>query len=226
MYLCLINHTHIIFISMELDFSSVIFWVTFILTFISNHHINKDKRLYDMKEISNIMQIDALFDILVITYRQNENVRWIYLVYTLAFPLYIIFLSKNTVKKGLLSMMLVIFISLTIYYSINFYNFKPYINFYIYPTIIIHIIAIGFCIYRSVHYDRILKPKNYFYYLLLGFMILDLFYFLSFYRVFPAKLEVFLSFAEYTLIYLNILRLAYILYVLNALKHVSKPYKS
>lgn len=211
---------------MPLDFSSITFLFTFILTFISNHYVNKDKRLYNMREISNIMQIDALFDILVSSYTQNENVRWIYLVYTIVFPLYIIFLSKTTTKKGLVSMMLVIIISLTFFYSINFYNFLPYINFYIYPTLIIHITAIGFCIYRSLHYERIFKAKNYFYYLILGFMILDLFYFLSFYNVFPAKLDVFISFAGYTLIYLNIVRVAYILYILNALKHVSKSHKS
>jgi hypothetical protein len=63
-----------------------------------------------------------------------------------------------------------------------------------------------------------LQPVNYLFYLLLGFLILDFFWFLGYRKVITNDFETFMKYHYFFIYYLTIFRIIYIFYVIRLLK--------
>ena len=63
---------------------------SFVIAFLSNYNADKIKKLHDIKPLSNILLIDALFDILTYFYQDSVNAKTIALIYSITFPITVI----------------------------------------------------------------------------------------------------------------------------------------
>jgi hypothetical protein len=63
-----------------------------------------------------------------------------------------------------------------------------------------------------------LQPVNYLFYLLLGFLILDFFWFLGYRKVITNDFETFMKYHYFFIYYLTIFRIIYIFYVIRLIK--------
>jgi hypothetical protein len=194
-------------------FTGIIIISLFFLTIIVGW--KKSKILNDLTSITSILQLGAFFDIWSFVFRNNhdESLKLVFL-YTILFPLHFILCYFFNNKQNL-------FISLILFFLIPFFCFYVdykiiYTNFltrWFWPILILNLIAIITSFYRCCYFKIRLKPSNYFYFLLLGFLLMNLFYYLGFYDIIDFKIKIWMIFINSYLIYLNVIRIIYIIYV-------------
>lgn len=194
-------------------FTGIIVISLFILTIIVGW--KKSKILNDLTSITSILQLGAFFDIWSFVFRNNynESLKLVFL-YTILFPLHFILCYFINKKQNL-------FVSIILFFLIPFFCFyvdykiiyANFLNHWFWPISILNLIAIITSFYRCCHFKIRLKPSNYFYFLLLGFLLMNLFYYLGFYHIIDFKIKIWMIFINSYLIYLNAIRIIYIIYV-------------
>jgi len=192
---------------------------SFVIAFLSNYNADKIKKLHDIKPLSNILLIDALFDILQTYYLDSVSAKTIDLIYSIGFPITVIInILFPSFKNGLLFifiLLLSVIICNTILYA-SFNESKSYSLFF--SIITLQILSIIACSYKVLSHKRILQPVNYLFYLLLGFLILDFFWYLGYRRVITNDFETFMKYHYFFTYYLTIFRIIYIFFVIRVLK--------
>jgi hypothetical protein len=206
--------------------SIIIFFITFFVSFFAIWKSNKNKKLFDIKPITAILQIEALFDIMAYFIEISKNAHSNEIqnqgfLCSLVYPSYVILANKITSSNknkvyfttlGVVFLFLLVFTIFVDYTILK--KIKPY---FIFVCIILYLAAIITAIYRSLHFKHKLVAKNYFYYLLVGFLISDLFYFLCQYRIIDFEMSVWMPFFYFYMIFLDIIRVIYIGYVIKSL---------
>jgi len=191
---------------------------SFILAFLSNYNAGKIKKLYDIKSLTNILLIDALFDILQNYYINSVSAKTIDLIYSIAFPITVIInILFPSFKNGILFIFILV-LSVISCNTIPFDSLNEIKGYYFFPVITLQIFSIIACSYKVLSYKRILQPVNYLFYLLLGFLILDFFWFLGYRKVITNDFETFMKYHYFFIYYLTIFRIIYIFYVIRLLK--------
>ena len=191
--------------------------VTLIIAIISNHYANNIKRLSEIKPISSIMQIDALFDMLVWIYKYEHNVKSILLIYSLTFPVNVILNGLIPSFRNTLYFFFVLILNLVVFYTIDYASLRESDGIYFLPCVILQLLAIMVCSYKVLKHKRILQPVNYLFYLMLGFLILDFFWFLGFQKFIINKYNSFWNYHRFYTVYLVVFRIIYIYYVVKFL---------
>ena len=207
------------FINNLINFSII---TTMITTLISSYYAGKIKRLSEIKSITNIMQVDVLFDLMVWQLKCDENIKTILLIYSLAFPMIVILIGLFPSFKNGLYTWIIFLISIIAYYSIDYSSFGEEKGYYLIPSISLQLLAILVCTYNVLKHNRILKPANYLFYLMLGFLILDFFWYLGFENVITNKFNSFWQFHYFFTFYLTLFRMIYIYYVAKYLRSFLK----
>ena len=193
-------------------------FITFILTFISNRFSQKIKRLSDIKSISNIMQIDALFDVLVWYFKDFENLKIIVLFFSITFPVNVILNGLFPKFRNIFYFWFILISSLILYFKVDYRLLGEEKGYYLIPCITLELLAIIVCSYNVLKHKRIIQPVNYLYYLMLGFMILDFFWYLGFQGVIMNSFQNFWPYHYFYVLYLTIFRFIYIYYVAKYLR--------
>jgi hypothetical protein len=85
-------------------------------------------------------------------------------------------------------------------------------------VIMLQIFSIIACSYKVLSHKRILQPVNYLFYLLLGFLILDIFWFLGYRKIITKDFKIFMKYHYFFIYYLTIFRIIYIFFVIRVLK--------
>jgi hypothetical protein len=190
---------------------------SFVIAFLSNYKADKIKKLHNIKPLSNILLIDGLFDILSDYYQDSVNARSIVIIYSIMFPITIIInILYPSFKNGLL-FIFILLMSLILCNTIPYDSIKESKGYYFFPVITLQILSIIACSYKVLNHKRILQPVNYLFYLLLGFLILDFFWYLGYNRFITNDLETFIKFHYFFIYYLTIFRIIYIFYVIRLL---------
>lgn len=205
--------------------TKIICFVTFFLSVFAIWKSNKNKNLFDIKPITLVIQIEALFDIMMlfiaITNNHRNAMSNLSFLYSIIYPCYVILANKLTSNRknqvyfttlGVFFLFLLVFTIFVDYTILK--KIKPY---FIFVCIILYLTAIITAIYRSLHFKHKLVAKNYFYYLLVGFLISDLFYFLCEFRIIDFEMSVWMPFLYFYLIFMNIIRVIYIGYVVKSI---------
>jgi hypothetical protein len=198
---------------MFLIISDIIFITTFIVAFLVCWRSKKNKIFLEIAPISNILLIGALFDILILIFQDHNSSRVLGIFYWLVFPTTIIFSKKIIKLETTIVVSSILLLSLILIRFIDYDFLKNYLNYITYPLILVIIISIIHTTENCFSYKRRLKTINYFYYLILGFMVIELFFFLCYYQIIIFNFSVWSIFLYFFFIYLNILRIIYIVYV-------------
>jgi hypothetical protein len=186
---------------------------TVIIAFVSQW--KKNKNIIEITPIGFILQFGSYFDIWSFLFRNNFNLSsTLSFLYSVSFPLFLIssqILARG--KKNILPVLMFFIIPVFCYfieYKIIYRNIFPYWFLFI---LVLYILTIIVCFRRCFNLKFKFKPYNYFYFLLLGFVIIDLFYNLGFYQIIDFRMSIWVLFLNFFLIYLNLLRIIYIIYV-------------
>ena len=194
-------------------FTSVVYFTIFILTVIIQW--KKNKVFKELSSITYIFQLGAIFDIWSLFFRNQYNAAQnIVFLYSLVFTLYVIFSNYiNNGRKNIVQFLLFILIPIFCI-CVDFKLLYKILFKYVFLIILFfYLVAILTCLLRCFQFNIKLKAVNYFFFLLLGFILIDLFYYLGFYHVIEFKMSIWMVFLNFYLIYLNVIRLIYIFYV-------------
>lgn len=198
---------------MFLIISDFIFIATFLVTILSNWKANKNKRLLEIAPISIILQVGAFFDIMILVFQDPNSSRLLDIFYWVAFQFTILFADKIPKTWSIIVTPVLLLLSLTLIRVFDYSFLKNDLIYFVYPLILLQICSILFTAYNSLNHKRKLTAINYFYYLLLGFLMLDLMFFLGYYHIIKFDFSIWMIFLKFYAFYLNILRVIYILYV-------------
>ncbi len=194
-------------------FTAVVFFAIFIFTVIIQW--KKNKILHELKNITYILQLGAIFDMWSLYFQNHYNASQnLVFLYSLVFPFYVI-ISKyiNNGMRNILQFLLFTLIPIFCI-CVDFNSIYAYLFKYVFIIIIfLYLVAITTCLLRCFQFNIKLKAVNYFFFLLLGFIVIDLFYYLGFYHVIEFKISIWMVFLNFYLAYLNVIRLIYIFYV-------------
>jgi hypothetical protein len=192
---------------------------SFAIAFLSNKNADKIKKLHDIKSLSNILIIDGLFDILSDYYQNSDKARSIVIIYSIMFPITVIInILFPSFKNGIL-FIFILLLSLIICNTIPYASLQESKSHLLFFSIItLQILSIIACSYKVLSHKRILQPVNYLFYLLLGFLILDFFWYLGYRQVITKDFESFMKYHYFFIYYLTIFRIIYIIYVIRLLK--------
>ena len=194
--------------------SIVISLITYILNLISNWKSNSNKWIKKITPITNILQVGCIFDILLLIFNSSiSSMKILGLLYTIFFPLNILLKNEFSRIKNVAFQIILILISLFCVLNVESNTIENHFNQIKYFLVILQLAAIIFSFYNSFKHKVKLNEKNYFYFLILGFVILDFFYFLGYYEIIIFDTKTWISFFTYYLLYLNLLRIIYIIYV-------------
>lgn len=197
---------------MLLIISDIIFITTFIVAFIVSWKEKNNKKLQEIAPISNILLIGALFDILILIFQDHNSSRVLGIFYWLVFPITVIFSKKISILKTTFVLSTILSLSLILIHFVDYDFLKNYLIYIIYPLILVIIISIMYTTENCFNYKRRLTAINYFYYLILGFMLIELFFFLCYYQIIIFNFSVWTIFLYFFIFYLNILRIIYLVY--------------
>jgi len=196
-------------------------FLSFFIAILSNYKARHIKRLEDLKPITNILLIGALFDIITIFYQNSYTAQQqIVVVYFITFPLCII---SNVIFPKFKNLYYFLFVLILTIIACNFIPFPLIGNFrryYFITAIIFQLLSIITCAYKVLSLKRVLQPVNYFFFIILSFVILNFFWFLGYYKITYTNFKKFMEFHHYFIIYLTIFRFIYIFYIVRFLKPV------
>jgi len=194
-------------------FTGVLYFATFILTIIIQW--KKNKVFHELNSVTYILQLGSIFDIWSLFFQDkyNSSQNLIFL-YSLVFNLYVILSNQIKIdRKNSLQLLLFLFIPIFCI-CVDFKLINSIFRNYLFLIILFfYLLAIITCLQRCFQFNMKLKPVNYFFFLLLGFIIIDLFYYLGFYHVIEFKMSIWMVFLNFYLGYLNVIRIIYIFYV-------------
>jgi hypothetical protein len=193
--------------------TNIIFFITFILTFVLSGKIELNKKVKELKSISFIFEIGAFFDIMIFILNKYHNAKLLGFLYSIIFPICILFEHKLSALKNYFLITFILIVVVLFYWQFNVVFIKKNFSFFFYIFLPIQITAISISVYKTLQYKIKLSARNYFYHLIVGLLVLDLFYFLGYYRVIDFEISVWMQFLTFYLIYLNIMRVSYITYV-------------
>lgn len=205
--------------------TEIISFITFFVSVFAIGKSNKNKKLFDIKPITVVIQIEALFDIMVLFIAISNNhhnaMLNISFLYSIIYPSYVILANKltsNRKNKAYFTTLGVVFLLLLVFtIFVDYTILKKIKSYFIFVCIILYLAAIITAIHRSLHFKHKLVAKNYFYYLLVGFLISDLFWFMGYYRVIDFEMTIWMQFLYFYLIFMNIIRVIYLGYVVKSL---------
>lgn len=204
--------------------TDILFFITFLVSIFAIWKSNKNKILFDIKPISVIIQIQAMFDVMIYFFDVSNNENAIFnstFLYSIIYPTYVIFAKKIATNKkpyGVFITFGIVFLFLLLFdIYFDYQLLKNNKTLLIFVSILLYLATIIITIYRSLHFKHKLVAKNYFYYLLVGFLISDLFWFMGYYRIIDFEMSVWMPFLYFYLIFMNIIRVIYIGYVVKSL---------
>lgn len=204
---------------MKYPIFSIIFFITLPVTFIANWKSEKIKRLQQIKPISNIMQIDAMFDILVLYYVNNMSAdRMTGFVCMILLPLCVILNGTIPNFKNNWYFLISLVTSLLMANFVDYSVIDNAMGYLLYPQLILQFLAIVVSSINSLKHKRGLQSVNYLYYLLLGFLILEFFWKLAYYQIATFEMGNFMKYHYFFIAYLTVYRLVYLAYVAVFLK--------
>jgi hypothetical protein len=193
-------------------------FLSFFIAILCNYKAKNIKRLEDLKPITNILLIGALFDIITIFYQSFTAQHQMVVVYSITFPLCIILNVIFPKFKNLYYFLFVLILTIIACSYIPFPLIGNFSRYYFLTAIIVQILSIITCAYKVLSLKRILQPVNYFFFILLGFVILNFFWFLGYYKITYTNFKKFMEFHYYFIMYLTIFRFIYIFYIVRFLK--------
>lgn len=200
-------------------FVNIVFFITFIITFFVNKKAEKIKQLAEISPITYIMQLDAMFDILCYFYSPYESeARTLEFLYCIIFPIGVVFYCRKSNFKNEFYLIFTLILCLTVANTIRFSSIYPYKFIYLYIDILLQFLAIIACTMNTIKHKRNIGPRNYFFYLMLGFMILDFFWFLGYHKFIKYSFINFMKYHYFFVGYFTIYRIIYIAYVFVILK--------
>jgi hypothetical protein len=207
-----------------IQITRIVYFITFFVSIIAIWKSNKNKILLDIKPISVIIQIQAMFDVMVYFFKtaNNENAMLnSTFLYSMIYPTYVIFAKKIASNKkpyGVFITFGIVFLFLLLFdIYVDYQLLKNNKTLLIFVSILLYLASIIITIYRSLHFKHKLVAKNYFYYLLVGFLISDLFWFMGYYRIIDFEMTIWMQFFYFYVIFMNIIRVIYIRYVVKSL---------
>ena len=207
-----------------IQITRIVYFITFFVSIIALWKSNKNRKLFDLKPITVVIQFEALSEIMMVFFTTTNNDNSIFnlsFLYSIIYPCYVILANKLTSNRknqvyfttlGFVFLFLLVFTIFVDYTILK--KIKPY---FIFVCIILYLAAIITAIYRSLHFKHKLAAKNYFYYLLVGYLISDLFYSLCEFRIIDFEMSVWMPFLYFYLIFMIIIRVIYIGYVVKSL---------
>ena len=158
--------------------------------------------------------IGAFFDIMIFIYQLDYNSsRILAATYWVIIPFNILFASKISRINFIIILTFLAIISLLLIQYFNYNFFINNIESITYLFIFLMIASIFYTIHICFDYKKKLTALNYFYYLILCSLILDLFFFLGYYQIIAFENSVWVLFFKCYLIYLMFIRTVYIFYV-------------
>lgn len=174
----------------------------------------RNKKFETIAPISLFLLIGAFFDIMIFVFqRDNNSSRILAASYWIIIPINILFANKIVRINFIIILPFLLFLS---FFLIHYFDYNYFINnidFISYPFIFLMIASIFSTIHNCFKYKKKLTAINYFYYLILCSLILDLFFFLGYYQIITFENTVWVLFFKFYLIYLNFIRAIYIFYV-------------
>lgn len=191
----------------------LVYFITFILSFFLLNKAEAKYKIKEVKSVSFILEVGAFFDILILITSIHTSAKSMGFLYSFIFPLCILFEQKLSAYKNYLILNFILIGAALFYWQFNVIFIKKHFLFFFYLFLLIQITAISFNIYKTFKYIIKLKASNYFYHLILGLLVLDLFFFFGYYKIIDFEISVWMLFLTFYLIYLNILRVSYIFYV-------------
>jgi hypothetical protein len=204
--------------------SIIIVFTTFFVSVFAIWKSNKNKKLFDIKPITVIIQIEALFDIMVYFFKIENNTNAMLnsnFLCSIIYPSFVILANKITTNKKnnfvFLILGIVLLFSFLFDILIDYSELKKIESYFIFVCIVLYVTAIITTVFRSLDFKHKLVAKNYFYYLLVGFLISDSFYFLCEHRIIDFEMKIWMQFIYFYLIFMNIIRVIYIGYVVKSL---------
>jgi hypothetical protein len=207
-----------------IQITRIVYFITFFVSIIAIWKSNKNKIIFDIKPISVIIQIQAMFDVMVYFLKtaNNENAMLnSTFLYSMIYPTYVIFAKKIASNKkpyGVFITFGIVFLFLLLFdIYVDYQLLKNNKTLLIFVSILLYLASIIITIYRSLHFKHKLVAKNYFYYLLVGFLISDLFWFMGYYRIIDFEMTIWMQFFYFYVIFMNIIRVIYIGYVVKSL---------
>jgi len=207
-----------------IQITRIVYFITFFVSIIAIWKSNKNKIIFDIKPISVIIQIQAMFDVMVYFLKtaNNENAMLnSTFLYSMIYPTYVIFAKKIASNKkpyGVFITFGIVFLFLLLFdIYVDYQLLKNNKTLLIFVSILLYLASIIITIYRSLHFKHKLVAKNYFYYLLVGFLISDLFWFMGYYRIIDFEMTIWMQFFYFYVIFMNIIRVIYIRYVVKSL---------
>ena len=118
-------------------------FLSFFITILCNYKARHIKRLEDLKPITNILLIDALFDIITTFYQNSYTVQQqIVVVYSITFPLCIILNVILPKFKNLFYFLFVLILTLIACNFIPFPLIGNFIRYYFLTAIIVQLLSI------------------------------------------------------------------------------------
>lgn len=214
------------------DLSFIVDMFLLVMTIIA--HRKSNKKISEIISITNILQLDAIFafwcnffsagyffspDHIFGTkeYFYNGDALLNHsILYEVLYTLNILLINYHTkLKYPIIPLFLFVTIPLFSLYAGNLLADIHYIQYRFVPGLLLLILSMIICIKRTLRIDKKLKPVNYFYYLLFGFLVLELFYFLSEYKVISFQLSFWMKFLYCYTIYQILFKSIYIFYVLK-----------
>ena len=207
-----------------IQITRIVYFITFFVSIIAIWKSNKNKILFDIKPISVIIQIQAMFDVMVYFFKTANNENSMLnstFLYSMIYPTYVIFAKKIASNKkpyGVFITFGIVFLFLLLFdIYVDYQLLKNNKTLLIFVSILLYLASIIITIYRSLHFKHKLVAKNYFYYLLVGFLISDLFWFMGYYRIIDFEMTIWMQFFYFYVIFMNIIRVIYIGYVVKSL---------
>ena len=198
---------------MILLISRIISIITLIFSILSIWKKKKVIRIKELAPISNIFLIGAIFDLLIMLFHSEAQIRILGIIYCLVFPVSILVVDLIIkLEFYVFPILLITFCSIVVY-LIKYDILNTLFVYYNFPIILLQIITILIIFLKSISFKNKLKPINYFFYLIMGFLILDFFYFLGNYQLMNFDMSIWMKFLFLYVFYMNFIRFIYIIYV-------------
>jgi len=198
---------------MLIEIYRALYFLTFFVTIIFFQKAKFNKRLSELKSTSIIIQTGTIFDILIFFLKHENSVWSLLLFYYFLFPLCVLFSKKLTLINNYILITIILISSLLFSFNIEYRILKIHINSILLISIVLQLSTIIVSIIRIIKFNKKHEAANFFNFILIGFIFLDLLYFLDFYDVIIFEFSIWEYFLNYFLFYLIILRLSYLFYV-------------
>lgn len=199
----------------------IVTFLTIATTIIAQRKSATNKKHEGIGNITNILQLDICFDIinlffLKIIYFKNALANTSYLFDIFYFPNIIFIHIYKKIKFPIIPIALLVTIPVIVFFMGKTLIDSNYEHTF-FPILALRFFAMIVCVKRALRIKTKVRPINYFYYLLTGFIVLEFFYFFRASGVIDFNMDFWMKFLYFFLFYQIFFRLTYIIYVFKSI---------